>query len=210
MISDSTPHPQARTVVFDIGGVLLDWNPRYLFRQLFAGDEQAMEYFLTHVCSHTWNLMQDAGRPFSDAVSELSARFPDHAAFIEAYDKRWEEMVSGAIEESVTIFETLLSRGVPVYAITNFSAEKFELCLNRFTFLRRFHGTVVSGAVRLIKPDPAIYLRLLQDHDLSAGECVFIDDQPNNVRGAQAVGMHGIHFQSPAQLQNALSALKLL
>jgi len=198
------------TVVFDIGGVLLDWNPRYLFRQLFSDDEAEMEHFLTHICSNTWNLLQDAGRPFAEAVVELSARYPDYSDYITAYDQRWEETIAGCFQDTVTILKTLQAQQTPLYAITNFSSEKFVLCQQRFDFLNDFHGTIVSGKVRLLKPDPAIYLRLLQDHDLQAEDCVFIDDSINNVRGAEAVGMHAIHFQSPQQLQQELNRLGLM
>ena len=201
---------KAQIVVFDVGGVLIDWNPRYLYRSLFADDEAAMEYFLTHICSHTWNLMQDAGRSFADAVAELSARYPDYAELITAYDIRWEEMVKSAIEESVEILQALKERGTPLYAITNFSTEKFILTQRRFEFFDLFAGIVVSGDVQLIKPDPAIYLRLLNDYNLSAEACVFIDDSLVNTHGAEAVGMQTIHFQSPAQLRAALIEKALL
>jgi 2-haloacid dehalogenase len=202
--------PKPGTVVFDIGGVLIDWDPRYLYRQLFAGDDAAMEHFLTHICSTTWNLMQDAGRSFAEAVDELSARYPEHRDMIVAYDQRWEEMVPGTLEESVEILQTLCSNGTPLYAITNFSAEKFALMRRRYEFFDGFIDIVVSGEVRLIKPDRAIYLRLLNDHRLDAADCVFIDDSAFNVHGAQQVGMQAIHFRSPAQLRQALTEMELL
>ncbi|MFO1350344.1 MAG: HAD family phosphatase [Gammaproteobacteria bacterium] len=198
-----------RNVVFDVGGVLLDWNPRYLYRKLFT-EEAAMEHFLTHVCSYTWNLMQDAGRPFADGLVELKSRYPEHAGMINAYHQRWEEMVAGEIAGSVAILSALRKRKVPLFAITNFSTEKFVQVERRYDFFRAFSGIVVSGEVRLIKPDPAIYLRLLHENRLKAGECVFIDDSLINVRGAEAVGMHAIHFRSPAQLRDDLAQLELL
>lgn len=206
----SNPVGKPNTVVFDVGGVLLDWNPRYLYRQLFDGDDQAMEYFLTHICSNTWNLLQDAGRPFSEAVSELSLRYPEYAHHIIAYDQRWEEMIAGAIDASVDILRQLNDRNVPLYAITNFSTEKFSLVRYQFDFFDRFDGIIVSGAVRLLKPDPAIYLRLLNDYDLNAEDCVFIDDSAINVSGAERVGMQAIHFQSAQQLQQVLTEQGLL
>jgi 2-haloacid dehalogenase len=197
-------------VVFDVGGVLIDWNPRHLYRKLFAGDDMAMEYFLTHICSATWNLMQDAGRTFDEGVSELIGRYPDYADLIRAFHERWEEMVPGAIEGSVEILESLKKRDVPLYSITNFSAEKFALTRRRFVFFDYFDGIVVSGKVRLIKPDPAIYLYLLSEYGLKAGNCIFIDDHPRNLDGAKAVGMHTLHFQSPEQLRSEFARLGLL
>ena len=197
------------TVVFDIGGVLLDWNPRYLFRKLFD-DEQEMEYFLTHVCSHTWNLMQDAGRPFAEGVAELSARYPHYTDQITAYHERWEETLGEVLDDTLTVMRELQQRTVPLYAITNFNHETFDLCRGRYDFLEAFGGIVVSGDVRLLKPDPAIYLRLLQDYGLRAADCVFIDDSEMNAIGARRVGMHAIHFRSAEQLRGELVQLKLL
>ena len=199
---------QPTTVVFDVGGVLLDWNPRYLYRKLFD-DEAVMEHFLTHICSNTWNLMQDAGRSFADGVAELSTRYPEHADLIAAYDTRWLETVNGTIEQSVTLLERLKAQNTPVYAITNYSREKFAITRQQFDFPQLFDGVVVSGEVRLLKPDPAIYLRLLNDYQLQAEDCVFIDDSPVNVTGAQRVGMHAIHFQTPQQLEDELTSLGL-
>jgi 2-haloacid dehalogenase len=199
-----------RVVVFDVGGVLLDWDPRYLYRKLFEGDDAAMDHFLTHICSTTWNLLQDAGRPFREAVAELSERHPEHAELIAAYDHRWEEMVPGTIEDTVEILHQLQANSTPLYAITNFSMEKFALMRERYAFFKAFAGIVVSGEVRLIKPDQAIYLRLLHDYELNAADCVFIDDSPYNVAGAERIGMHAIHFQSPAQLRQALTDFDLL
>lgn len=209
-----------RAVVFDVGRVLIEWDPRHLYRGLFgvtgdgsAADAEraaAMEHFLTHVCSHTWNLLQDAGRSFADAVAELSERHPEHATLIAAYDSRWEEMVPGAIDGSVEILERLAASGVPLYAITNFSREKFAQTRARFDFFRHFRAILVSAEVRLIKPDPAIYLRLCADHGLQPADCVFIDDSPINVAAAEQVGMHGVLFRSPEQLGRALGGLELL
>ena len=207
---DNNNKPVPQTVVFDVGGVLLDWNPRYLYRQLFAGDDDAMEYFLTHVCSHTWNLMQDAGRSFADGVGELSARYPEHAALISAYDERWPETVAGAIAGSVEILHELHRQATPLYAITNFSTEKFAYSKTQYDFLNIFLDTVVSAEVKLVKPDPAIYLTLLQKNNLQAADCVFIDDSAVNIHGARQVGMHAIHFQSPEQLRAELQGLNVL
>lgn len=149
-------------VIFDVGGVLIQWDPRHLYRRLFNGDDAAMERFLTHVCSMTWNLMQDAGRPFADGVAQLSARFPEHASLIEAFDSHWQEMVPDVIDETVEIARALHDRGVPLFALTNFSTEKFPLVRRRFDVFDLFEGIVVSGEIGVVKPDRAIYLHLLE------------------------------------------------
>jgi len=198
-----------RPVIFDFGGVLVDWNPRYLYRQLFD-DEVAMERFLTFVCSTTWNLMQDAGRSFDEAVAELSARFPEQRALIEAYHHRWEEMVAGPIHGSVAILESLKARGTPLYGLTNWSAEKFALTRRRYGFFELFDGITVSGEVKLIKPDPAIYLLNMETFGLTAKDCVFIDDSAINCLAAERLGMTVIEFRSPESLREALQAMAIL
>lgn len=197
------------TVVFDVGNVLLDWNPRHLYRKMFA-DEAAMERFLADVCTAEWNLELDRGLAFAEAVAERIERFPEFAAEIRAYDERWREMVDGAIEGSVTLLERLAQRGVPLYAITNFSAEKFAESYERFAFFELFRGVVVSGRVKLLKPDPAIYRLLLDAHDLDAGACLFIDDSPANVEAARRLGFRTVLFESPQQLEENLTAFGLL
>ncbi|HET8729185.1 MAG TPA: HAD family phosphatase [Alphaproteobacteria bacterium] len=185
--------------VFDIGGVFLDWNPRHLYRKLFE-DEAAMEHFLETVCSPDWNLQQDAGRSWAEAVAELTERFPDHAEMIGYYDTRWEEMIPRIFHGTVGILEELQARG-PVYAITNFSVEKFAHAKTLWPFLASFDGCVVSGECRLLKPDAAIYRRLCDEYGLAPERCLFIDDVQKNVEGARAVGMQAVRFESPEQLR---------
>lgn len=197
------------TVVFDVGNVLLDWNPRYLYRKLFD-EEEAMERFLADVCASAWNLELDRGRPFAEAVAELAARHPDLAAPIRAYDTRWSEMIAGAIAGSVALLERLAEAGVPLYALTNFSDEKFAETVARFPFFQRFAGIVVSGRVKLLKPDPAIYRLLLETYRLAPADCLFIDDSPANVEGARNVGLRAERFESPAQIERILTRLSLL
>jgi 2-haloacid dehalogenase len=191
------------TLVFDIGNVLLDWDPRYLFRKLFD-DPQRMEWFLSEVCHHEWNLEQDRGRLFDEAVAERTALYPELAAEIRAYDERWPETLRGAIQGSVDILHAIRVAGVPNYAITNFSGEKFLVAREMFPFLNGFDGIVVSADERLVKPDPAIYRVLLDRYSLAAQDCLFIDDSPRNIDGARAVGMHAVHFTSPEQLARDL------
>jgi len=192
-------------VIFDIGGVLIDWNPRYVYRELFDGDEAAMEHFLAHVCSHDWNLMQDAGRPFAEGVAELAARFPEQAELIVAYHTRWEDMVAGAIDGTVAILRELEARGTPLYCLTNFSTEKLPLCLNRFDFFDAFDGIVVSGEIGMVKPDRGIYDHLVESYGLIPSKSLFIDDNQANVAGAREAGWQAVRYVSPDQLRRDLA-----
>ncbi len=196
-------------IIFDVGNVLIEWNPRHLYRKLFDGDEAGMERFLAEVCTLDWNAAQDAGRPFAHAVQDLSARFPEHTALIEAYDVRWEEMVPGAHEATCDLVRELSTRGWPLYALTNFSTEKFPLMLRRFDVFALFDGIVVSGEIGLIKPDPAIYHHLLDQFGLCAETCLFIDDSPANVESARSVGMQTIRYVDPQALRTEMAALGL-
>jgi 2-haloacid dehalogenase len=197
------------TVVFDVGNVLIRWDPRFLYRKLFA-DPAGMERFLAEICSEAWNLEQDRGRGWPEATAELIARHPDQADLIRAYSDRWQEMVPGEVPGTVAILEALGAAGVPLYAITNFSAAKFAESQDRFPFLRGFRDVVVSAQARLLKPDPAIYRLLLERNGLEAGRCLFIDDSERNVLGAEAVGMRAHHFQNAGTLAAELRALGLL
>jgi len=199
-----------RIVVFDIGGVLLDWDPRYLYRGLFDGDDAAMERFLAEVCTPDWNLSLDAGRQFAEATEELAVRFPAQRDLIEAYDHRWGEMVRGAFEDTVAILAELRERGLTVYALSNWSETKFQLMRTRFPFLDWFDGVVISGNVRLVKPDPAIFAHLFATFGFAPGDAVFIDDNPANVAMSIVLGMHAIRFTSPSQARAELRELGLL
>ena len=199
-----------RVVVFDLGGVLLEWNPRYLYRKLFAGDEAAMEAFLAEVCTVEWNERQDAGRTFADAVDELMPRHADKRALIDAFGARFGEMIPGAIDGTVAILGELKRRGTPLYALTNWSSETFPPQRVRFPFLAQFDGIVVSGDEGVIKPDPRIFRILLERYAIAPHEAVFIDDNPANADAASALGVHGIHFRSPEALRDELAALGLL
>jgi 2-haloacid dehalogenase len=202
--------PNPSIVVFDIGGVLIDWNPRYLYRKLFAEDTTAMEEFLNSVCTPDWNLQQDAGRTWKEAIDDLSARYPEKAELIAAYDLNWDEMVSGPIPGTADLLWELKRRGTPVYCITNFSVDKLNRARERFAELNAFEGIVISGEVRLLKPDAAIYRRLLDQHDLHAEDTLFVDDVQHNVEGARAVGMHAVRFVDADTLRNDLTGYGLL
>jgi 2-haloacid dehalogenase len=198
-----------RAVLFDLGGVLVDWNPRHLYRRLFT-DEVAMERFLATVCTQAWNEEQDAGRPFCEGVELLVARHPQHADQIRAYDSRWGEMLRDAIEESVAILGALRARGVPLFALTNWSAEKFPLARKRFAFLEWFDGILVSGEERLKKPDPRIYRLAVQRFGLEPAETLYIDDAELNVAAAALLGFKTHCFVEAPALRNLLVACGLL
>lgn len=198
------------TIVFDVGKVLLEWDPRHLYRGLIAEDA-AMERFLAEVCTPAWNLEQDRGRPWAEAIAERSALFPDQAHLIRAFREGWHAMIPGPVPGSLDLLEALRARGVPLFAITNFAADTFAECLPRFPFLAEaFRDVVVSGREGVVKPDPAIYRLLLDRNGLAAGQCLFIDDSAANVRGAEAVGMRAHHFQDAAGLEQALRGFGLL
>ena len=201
---------QRRVVIFDLGGVLLDWNPRHLYRKLFDGNETAMEAFLTQVCSPQWNERQDAGRPFDEAIAELAPMHPEKLPLIRAWRERFAEMIPGALEDTVDVLRELKSRGVPVYALTNWSWETFPSQRARFAFMEWFDGIVVSGKEGCMKPDERIFRILLDRYGLAPGDGVFVDDNPVNARAASALGLHGIHFQSSEALRRELSSLGLL
>lgn len=198
-------NPMIDTVVFDLGGVLIDWNPRYLYRRLFD-DEAAMEHFLAHVCTGPWNEQQDAGRPWSEAIEGLQAKHPEHAPLIAAFRERWEEMLAGPIAGSVELLAELRSRGVRLYALTNWSNETFPRALELYDFLHWFQGIVVSGEERLIKPDPRIYQCLFERYGVDPARSLYIDDARRNVDAAAALGMQAWWFQGADGLRTWLAS----
>jgi 2-haloacid dehalogenase len=198
------------TVVFDLGGVLIDWDPRYLYRTLFD-DEAAMEAFLAEVTTPEWNAAQDAGRPWAEAVRSLADRHPEHRDLIEAYHQRWPETLGGPIEGSIEILDELRRiPGVRLFALSNWSAETFPIAEERYPFLAWFDGIVISGEVGAIKPDPRIFERLIERHDVDPSRAVFIDDSAANVAAAERLGFAGIRFEDPGSLRRELARLELL
>ena len=196
-----------KTIIFDLGGVLIDWNPKRLFRKIFE-TEQEIDDFLANVCTMDWNEQQDAGRSLEEATNILLERFPDYEVQIKAYYGRWSEMLGGAIEGTVAILENLKNNGeYQLLALTNWSAETFPIAQERFDFLNYFEDILVSGEVKLKKPDPRIYRMLLENHQLEASSSVFIDDSARNIAAATALGIQSIHFQSPEQVQSDLKRL---
>jgi 2-haloacid dehalogenase len=199
-----------QAVVFDLGGVLIDWDPRHLYRKLLPEDAERMEWFLANVCSSAWNEEQDAGRPFADAVALACASHPEHAALIRAYDERWPEMLNGPLPESVAILEALKQRGQPLYALTNWSAEKFPVALEKFDFLSWFDGIVVSGEIGMRKPDHRIFAHMVERFGLQAPRTFYVDDSARNVEAARAFGLDTVLFTTPQALRADLTARGLL
>ncbi|MEM6646064.1 MAG: HAD family phosphatase [Bacteroidota bacterium] len=195
-------------VIFDLGGVLIEWNPRHLYRKLFD-DEAAMERFLAEVTPLDWNEEMDAGRPWADGIAERVALFPREAERIHAYRERWPEMLGPINQDTVQIMEDLRTRNVPLYALTNWAADTFEY-VQDYPFFEHFEGILVSGREGLKKPDPAIYRLLLERYALTAHDCAFIDDSHRNIVAANKLGIVGIHFSSTQQARRELVALGLL
>jgi 2-haloacid dehalogenase len=198
-----------RAVVFDLGGVLLDWNPRHLYRKLFD-DEAEMDRFLSEVCTLEWHHAHDLGIPPEQTIPPLVEAHPEHAELIWAWPRRSEEMLAGPIEESVDILRALKDRGVPLYALTNMETWTYPGRRDRYPFLRWFDGTVVSGFEGVAKPDPRIYELLLDRFGLEPQTTLLIDDSPKNVAAARDVGIATIKFESPAGLRDELVAAGLL
>jgi len=198
------------TVVFDIGNVLIEWDPRHLYREYFGDQEALMEDFLATVCTPAWNLEQDRGRTWKEAVAVLTAEYPDCTELIRAYDERWCDMVVGEIPGTPELLAELKERGVPLYALSNFSTEKFEESRERFPFFDEFDGRVLSGEVGLVKPDPAIFRCLVQRFGLDLARTLYIDDLAENVAVAESLGLVTHHFTGAAKLRADLEARGLL
>ena len=196
--------------MFDIGGVLLDWDPRHLYRPMFAGDEAAMERFLAQVCSPQWHAAQDLGYHVGQACRELAGQHPDQAELILAWAEGTEEMVAGPITGTVEILAELQRRGVACYVLSNMEAETFPLRRQRYDFLRSLDGQVISGLEKVAKPDPRIYRVLLERYELPPGRTLFIDDKAVNVAAARAAGMQALQFTSAPALRAELAARGLL
>ncbi len=197
-------------VVFDIGGVLIDWDPRHLYRKILPDDPAGIEYFLSSICNHEWNLQQDAGRSFKEGKAILKAIYPAYEGLIEAYDRQWEEMLGEEYFENTRVLEELKKKGYPIYALTNWSAEKFPIALNRYTFLSTFDDIVVSGEIGMKKPDQDIFDYFLKKHGVDPEGIVFIDDTVANIHTAAQLGMHTIHYQSVSPLRSSLVAMGVL
>jgi 2-haloacid dehalogenase len=203
------PDRRIDAVVFDLGGVLLDWNPRHLYRKLFTDADQ-MECFLREICTTRWHDAHDRGVPTANSCADLATRYPEWSDLIWAWSTRSEEMVAGPIAASVDVLHDLKISGTPCYALTNMEAETYPLRRQRFRFLRWFDGTIVSGNVGIAKPDMEIFVLLLDRFALKASTTLMIDDSLENLAVAERVGLQTLHFHSPEQLKNGLESLSLL
>lgn len=196
---------QIQTIIFDLGGVLIDWNPEYLYRKIFDNDEEKVRWFLDEICPYSWNEQQDAGYGWPRAIAERVALYPEYKEWIEAYYGRWDEMLGGSLAGTVDILRQL--RAKPEYqllSLTNWSAETFPIAQQRFEFLSWFDGIVVSGVEKMRKPFPEIYELLLQRYAVNPAQAIFIDDSPRNIAAAEALGLQGIRFTTPSELHAEL------
>ena len=198
------------TIVFDLGGVLIDWNPRYLYREIF-NDDEAMELFLAKICTPEWNEKQDAGRSLKEATESLIENHPYWDREIRAFYGQWEKMLNGPIESTVKILDFLIKqKKYKIYALTNWSSETWPIAWDIFPFLDWFEGILVSGREELAKPDPKIYELLFERFDINPEEALFIDDNLRNVDASKAAGMDAIHFTTPEDLHAFLLDQKII
>lgn len=199
---------EIKTIIFDLGGVLLDWNPLYVYDDNYFSDQEKRDYFFSKVCTGEWNEEQDAGKPISDATQELVTKFPEWEKPIRDFYGRWTEMLRGHIPETVEILRILKQSGkYKLYALTNWQAELFQIALVRHAFLYWFDGRLVSGVEKTRKPFPEFYQLLLTRYNIDPSTAIFIDDNLRNVQAGEAMGIKSIHFQSPEQLAAALKEL---
>ncbi len=193
------------TIIFDLGGVLIDWNPEYVYLDVFEGNREKMDWFFKTICTQDWNENQDAGYPLQKATEERIALFPEHEDLIRIYYDRWEEMLGNAIEGTVDILKSLIGNtSYKVIALTNWSHETFPIALKRFDFLHWFEGIVVSGEEKTRKPFKDIYELTLKRYNINPEESIFIDDNLRNIEASRELGINGIHFESPKALREQL------
>ena len=198
------------TIIFDLGGVLVDWKPEYLYRKVFNGDEEKMNWFLQNVCTMEWNMEQDAGRTIEEATTVKIAEFPQYESLIRLFYAEWTQMFSGPIMENVELFKKLKASGnYKIYALTNWSAEKWEVALELFPFFKDFDGVVVSGQEKTRKPFPAIYKIILNRYQINPEKTIFIDDNLDNIVAANNLKIQGIHFKRTISLKKELHFAQL-
>ena len=201
---------EKKVIIFDLGGVLIDWNPKYLYRQIFD-DERRMDWFLENVCDMAWNMEQDAGRSWHEAIAVKVLEYPEYAEPIKAYHHRWSEMLNGPIPETVDILDTLRqSKKFQLLGLTNWSTEKFPIALEQFNFLKWFDDIIVSGHEKTRKPFPEIYNILLRRHQVNPATAIFIDDSNQNVQTGRSLGIDSIKFESPSLLRLELENRNIL
>jgi len=197
-------------LVFDFGGVLIEWDPRHLYRKVFNGDLQAVETFLRESKFMEWNIHQDAGRPFSEAVDEFCSRMPQYCELIRLYDQRYEESITGPNWQTVEILRALKEAGYPLYGLSNWPAEKWRLVRPKYEFFGWFDYILISGEVRLAKPDPRIFHLFLEQVGRPAEQCLYIDDSLQNIKVSGQIGFQTIHFKSAEQLRAELCQRRIL
>ncbi len=201
---------QIKVIIFDFGNVLLEWNPRYVYRRFFPDDPDGIERFLEEVKFMEWNLLQDKGRPFVEGVTSLSKEFPHYSHLIQAFHDHWVESLGDSIDGTIEIMKELKQAGYPLYGLSNWSAETFPYARQKHDFFDLFDDMVISGEVGHVKPHPEIFQILLDRIGRHAEECLFIDDSLANIEQAQNMGFATVHFQSPEQLKDALHTLKII
>lgn len=192
-----------QTIIFDFGGVLVDWNPHYLYDPYFGSTAQA-DYFLTHVCTPDWNARMDAGRSFADAIAEKIAEFPQYEEPIRLYHTDWIRMMGDAIPGMLPLVQQLKNQRLSLYGLTNWSAETFPLVRHRYPVFDLLDGILVSGEEHLAKPDPRIFSLLLSRYHIAPTSALFIDDNAANIRAARSVGLHALLFRDAATLRDDL------
>ena len=192
-----------KNVVFDFGGVLVDWNPHHLYDKYFGSEEKAT-WFLENICLYSWNLQMDKGKPFAEGIAELQAQHPEWREAIEIYHSRWIEMMGGEVEGTADVLRRLKAAGYKVYGLSNWSMETYPMIRDSYEVFSLFDGIVVSGEECLLKPDKAIYNCLLERYGLQPEESIFLDDNADNVAGAEAVGMKALRFESALQAEQEL------
>lgn len=199
------------TIIWDLGGVLIDWNPKYVFNESYFESEEKRDYFFRHICTSDWNEEQDAGRSIVEATQLLVSEFPGWEKPIRDYYGRWTDMLNGPVQGTVDIFRMLRdSNKFKQYALTNWQANLFDIALVRYDFLHWFHGRVVSGEEKTRKPFPVFYQRLLSRYNVDPAKALFIDDNRRNVKAAEELGIKSIHFQNPEQLKQEFSNINIL
>ena len=201
---------EIKNVIFDLGGVLIDWNPEYVYLDVFNGDREKMKWFFDEICTMDWNENQDAGYPLEKATEERVKLFPEYEEWIRIYYGRWEEMLGNQIDGTVAILKQLIDNpNYKVVALTNWSAETFPVALERFDFLHWFEGIVVSGTEKMRKPFNEIYELTLNRFNIEASQSLFIDDNARNIEAAKKMGINTIRFNNPTQLKSELKSLNI-
>lgn len=197
-------------VIFDLGGVLIDWNPKHLYRKIFGENEDKLNFFLTEICPLEWNERQDAGRPLSVAISERVLEYPEWEHEIRAYYDRWIEMIGGEIPGTAEIVDELAASGIRLFALSNWSLETYPLIRGDYPVLGHFERIMLSAEFGYAKPDPRLFQIALREVDLPIEKLLFVDDNIRNIRVARQIGLKSIHFTSSASLRTILFAAGLV